>query len=642
MLSIVRSISVGLCFLGSVAALRGQTPPAAAPAPWADPANAQNGSQGDSQTIDSSTYQLKVNVKRVILDVVVTDANGNPVRGLTRNDFKVSEDGVPQSIRSFDVHSASAVAGEAQQPLNLHLPPDTFSNLTIAPPDKPVTILLYDALNTPQASLPYAHAALVQFIKSQKGTTRIAIFALTDRLHMLQGFTDDETRLMLAIDSKNLKGHVSQLKVADTTSVEANMLAGDPAQIAKAQLAYGPATAAAPPIGTDAVLTQLQNAEAEESAYQVTQRLETTVQAFTDLARFVSALPGRKNLIWMSGSFPSAVFPDDSQLSGAQNEFNNYVSFNTEILMAQNEMKDSRVAVYPVDVRGLQTDPQFSAATNFSGPPPTQVTFNRQNNAEHSTMDAIADATGGHAFYNTNGLQEAMDTAIKQGSDYYTLTYAPTNTKADGGDRKVKVSLSNPSYTLAYRHHYTADDAKHPHALLAEAQDLDMQHGAPDSSQLFFEAKAEPIGGVMQASPDEEEALRSFLETNAKINHAKTVRPLEKVQHYGVYVLLLGRQLDMPRTERGNYLTSMRYGLAAYTADGELLNGAEISVKNAIPPAQYQKIATEGYHTSIEFAVPVDATSLRIAVRDEIGNKIGSIEVPLPPAPAATTASATK
>jgi hypothetical protein len=98
----------------------------------------------------------------------------------------------------------------------------------------------------------------------------------------------------------------------------------------------------------------------------------------------------------------------------------------------------------------------------------------------------------------------------------------------------------------------------------------------------------------------------------------------------------------MPKTERGNYLTSMRYGLAAYTADGDLLNGTEISVKNAIPPAQYQKIAAEGYHTSIEFAVPVDATSLRIAVRDEIGNKIGSMEVPLPATPAATTASATK
>jgi hypothetical protein len=80
----------------------------------------------------------------------------------------------------------------------------------------------------------------------------------------------------------------------------------------------------------------------------------------------------------------------------------------------------------------------------------------------------------------------------------------------------------------------------------------------------------------------------------------------------------------------------MRFGLAAYTQDSELLNGTEISVRNALPAAQYQKIVSEGYHASMVFAVPEEAVSLRIAVRDEIGNRIGTMEVPLPIAAATT------
>ncbi len=103
-----------------------------------------------------------------------------------------------------------------------------------------------------------------------------------------------------------------------------------------------------------------------------------------------------------------------------------------------------------------------------------------------------------------------------------------------------------------------------------------------------------------------------------------------KVQHYDINLAIIGRQLQMPPTETGQYATAMRFGLAAYTQDGELLNGTEISVKNALPPAQYQKIVSEGYHASMVFAVPEEAVSLRIAVRDEIGNRIGTMEVPLP------------
>ena len=630
MMGISRSIPAALCFLSMIGVLKAQAPQTPLPTQSSTPSN--------SPGTQSPGYQLTVKVSRVVLDVIVTDAKGKPVEGLKQDDFKVLEDGVAQPLRFFDVHTGT-LAGSTQQPLDLDLPPDTFSNLTLAPPDRPVTILLYDMLNTPQAVLPYAHQALVKFIKDQKNSTSIAIFALTDSLHMLQGFTDDETRLMEAVDSKKIKSSVSQLRIADTGDDAAALLAADPAATALAQQA--PVSAGDISVGADAVLAQLSNAEAQESAFLLQHRLEITVDAFTDIARFVSALPGRKNLIWMSGAFPSQVFPDSTQSTGAQTEFNDAVYLETDVRAAQEVLKESRVAVYPVDVRGLQTDTRFSAATRYTAPPKAS-TFGVQKAAEHATMDAVADSTGGRAFYNTNGLQEAMDAAVRQGSEYYTLTYAPSNTKANGAERKIKVVVNNPNYQLFYRRRYLADDAEHPRPVLPLALDMNMQHGAPNSSELFFEAKVNPVGGAMAASTDEVETLNTFLQTKAKGLRTKVANGAEKVQHYDINFAIIGRLLEMPPTQNGEYATNMRFGLAAYTQDGELLNGTEVSIKNAIPPAQYQKIESEGYHASMIFVVPEEAVSLRLAVSDEIGKRIGTMEIPLPiPVPKNITATGT-
>jgi VWFA-related protein len=542
----------------------------------------------------------------VVVDVVVTDAKGNPVEGLKQDDFKVMEDGVIQPLHFFDVHTGTA-AGASQQALDLHLPPDTFSNLALAPTDKPVTVLLYDMLSTPQASFPIARRALVKFIQDQGNSTKIAIFVLTDRLHMLQGFTDDETRLMQAVNSKGATSQAPPLRAA--------------------------------PLAEDAYADEALNmAEGEEMHYLAIVRARITVDAFIEIARFVSALPGRKNLIWMSGSFPSEIFSHGILAPNGLNE----VIDDPGVRAAKQLLDENRVAVYPVDVRGLRVDPRYSAATRYTTPLGSSSTFGLQQGAEHATMNVIADGTGGRAFYNTNGLQEAMDTAVRQGSEYYTLTYAPSNTKADGSERNIKVVLKDPGYQLSYRRSYLADDARYPAPVRPLVQDMSMQHGAPNSSELFFEAKVTPVGGATVASADEVKTMQTFLQTNAKNLRTKSASGPEKVQHYDIDFAIVGRQLEMPPTESGEFATNMRFGLAAYTEDGELLNGMEVSVKNAIPAAQYQKIESEGYHASMLFAVPEGAVSLRMAVRDEIGKRIGTMEIPLPvPVPKDTTTAGT-
>ena len=119
-----RSISFFLCLFSWIGYLRAQISPVPLPAKSSTTANAP--------TTQPPAYQLAVRVRRVVLDVVVTDTKGKLVEGLKQDDFTVMEDRVIQPLRFFDMHNGAAARG-SQQTLDLHLPANTFSNLSLAP-----------------------------------------------------------------------------------------------------------------------------------------------------------------------------------------------------------------------------------------------------------------------------------------------------------------------------------------------------------------------------------------------------------------------------------------------------------------------------------------------------------------------------
>ena len=107
-----------------------------------------------------SRFVLQQSVRRVRVDVVVTDAQEHPVAGLQASDFHVAEDGKPQSIRQFEYHSDDK--SEAALPTRPPLPSHTFMNLPASTEHGPLTVLLYDTLNTPIEDQLHAREAMVQ------------------------------------------------------------------------------------------------------------------------------------------------------------------------------------------------------------------------------------------------------------------------------------------------------------------------------------------------------------------------------------------------------------------------------------------------------------------------------------------------
>jgi VWFA-related protein len=158
-----------------------------------------------AQTSSSPIPTIQVYSRETILDVLVTDDKGQPVRGLSQSDFTVEEDGHPQPIRSFAEYDKTTPPAPART-----LPPNTYTNTRSLPASGPVQIL-YFIMPPPdgeQASLCQgalivrAKRYIADYLRTMPAGTQVAIFAfLPDRgLQLVQGFTSDGARAAAAVD----------------------------------------------------------------------------------------------------------------------------------------------------------------------------------------------------------------------------------------------------------------------------------------------------------------------------------------------------------------------------------------------------------------------------------------------------------
>ncbi len=157
------------------------------------------------------------------------------------------------------------------------------------------------------------------------------------------------------------------------------------------------------------------------------------IDTLQQISNYLGDLPGRKNVLWFSGGSTLYLLPDATRFEDAGAWRRVYDS-----------LEANRIAVYPIDARGLTI--VFGIGSIIQ-------------NAQHSSMSEVAEATGGRAFYNNNGLEQMAAKITSTGGDFYTLTYSPHNYQEDRKWHKVHITLSNDgaSYTLSYRRGYFAD-----------------------------------------------------------------------------------------------------------------------------------------------------------------------------------------
>ncbi|MGC1659439.1 MAG: VWA domain-containing protein [Candidatus Acidiferrales bacterium] len=375
-----------------------------------------------SQTTPQSP-PIQVSTHLVQIGVIVRDKNG-AVANLTKDDFAVFDRGKPRAISVFTAESAeSASQLVPPQPL----PPNTFSDLpqVNALSVRSITIVLLDNLNTlsgnghqgyetspywmEDLALANAKAHLIQFLKTLDPKDRVAIYGLSDTLHVLSDFTSDRDRL-LAI-----------LKNYDTTSKTSRDTVEPGAYHTPVPGEFNPLL--------NAQVLQL-------AAITNERRAAATMSALQSIASHVASIPGRKNLVWLTANLP----------------------FSSDALA--HILGPAQIAAYPVDGRALLTrktpETQWEIDDQLGGVLGVGMPAQSSSPIGIDTMQRLADETGGRAFVNTNDLTGAIRDAVEDSAVTYALGFYIDSGSLDGKFHELKIQVHRSGLNLRYPKGYFA------------------------------------------------------------------------------------------------------------------------------------------------------------------------------------------
>lgn len=544
------------------------------------------------------TITIRTNTRLVTVDVVATDKKGMPITGLKAEDFTVEENGKKQRVALFLPPGVNVVASPTPAPTSV------ISNRpeNVGPVGVP-TVLLLDATNSQFKDQSYARSQMLKYVleQGQNGHT-MAVMTLTDRLEVLQQFTSDPQVLMTAI--KNLKPQEPILRssgpVPESHGIETGLGRGGsgggaaPSSIAMAQAAA-------------------QQFENIQLGYSIEIRTLVTIEAMRALARILGGLPGRKNVVWLTASLPFDLIPEDRNMTDAQlladlpgQGSQRSVSVNAagayaaesrqlhgqDIRAAEAELANSNIAIYPVDVTGLMSGMENSAAQSGSVYSDSAVTdrviagLSAQQSAQ-GTMREVAAQTGGKAYLNQNDIKDGIALAVSDEKASYTLGYYPENKKWDGKFRNLKVKTDKGDAQLRYRKGYFA---------LETAQDKKGNFEHNVASALEIGAPATQISFMAQVKPTDPGKMR-------------------------VIFLVDAHTLSAEDAGGGKKMNVNLYA-SVYGADGKNLGTRSLKVDRTFDAATYQQLLDKGMMVPIDLDKPAGGQSLRLAVLD---NKTGFI-----------------
>ncbi len=565
----------------------------------------------------------------VLVDVVVTD-HGKAVHGLERNRFHVFENGREVPVTAFDEHKpAEAGPDAAEMKAKIaELPPHTYTNVPVYPDAGVVNVLLLDALNTPMENQAEARRQMIEYMGTIKPGTSLAVFTLTSQLRMVEGFTTDAARLTEVLKSKGTSSAPSV--VLDTQGHSAQQDVSD-VMTAMAEAPGGPSPYA---------MAALQQFQTDLTATQTDLRVRMTLDAMQQLARYLSAIPGRKNLIWFSGSFPITLAPDPDQPL----PFMAVRTYADDLRKTSDLLTAARVAVYPVDARGLlgstTTDAAYSPngtnvtvssggkmavhgnSMNDSSVVKDYDTFMTQAMEEHGSMEQIAEQTGGAASVNNNDLKGAVASAVENGASFYTLAFAPGGKKLDGQFRKVQVKLDGAGYALAYRRGYYAEPGNKPSEHNpGTVSDVDTAalHGAPAATQVLF---------VARVLPSSDPAFQGIPIANAP-QGALAGSLKGPTQCYLVDLTVDAHGVVFTSGAGGVHQAQLEFLLMAYDADGKRENYVDRGYAINIKPEDFAQKLESGIRARLALDLPEGHSSVRVVVQDLIAGHAGSLEVPV-------------
>jgi VWFA-related protein len=346
-------------------------------------------------------YSLKVETRRVLLDVVVTDRKGNVVSNLKESDFHIYEDNAEQVMRSFEPPQVHDIPkkGEMLVRSTADLP-----KIGVAP----VTLIVLDELNTSFEDMAYARNQVKRYLNAQpkvltQPTTLLA--ATNTHFQVIQDFTQDRAELLAALE-KHFPEFPWKMMHSGANSPGA------------------------------------------------LERMSMSLNSLNEMAEASRGTPGRKTVIWVGKGFPavSLIGLDGNSTTLMQNA----------IQRLTDSLMESRITLYTIDPAStLATVGKISSADDLEA----MEMDSRNDGvpfADEINFTTLAPATGGQAFFSRNDVDAEVATSAVSGASYYTLTYEPTGSSEQSAPyRHIRIKMSDPNLKAVTRDgYYTTNQSR--------------------------------------------------------------------------------------------------------------------------------------------------------------------------------------
>lgn len=440
---------------------------------------------------------LEVRVTNV--DVVVTDRDGKPVRGLTRDDFAVLEDKKPQAITNFAEYEET-VPGEASPQIQKRPPRHIVLLLDDVSVDPFVRSQLFDAISK-------AVSKLVE------PGDEVMLATWSGTLHVRQPFTGNVDAVIKAIrEDKDKGGGLQYMSSTHGVLDEIN----------------GPYTSRAGARQTEQLRTMLRMYASERLGQQ-----KRFVAAAKQLVSTLAGTEGRKLLLIATGYMP--VEPGEElfeyaitkypSIASARNVNNDMKAEHQDLAQFANASGVAIDSIYPnLDLGAEGSERMMDSSRN-------RMTFTEVANTS-AALNNLAQATGGVAFSQVRDFDKVLDMFGQQLSSYYSLGYRSPSTS---GNHTIAVQLkSHPEYKVIARGSYT------PKTPAETAKDRAV-------SNLFRDTKGDFDVRIEPGTPVKQGRDRYVIPLRVLFSNKLLLMPEgnEFTGHYTIYIAVADRDGDL-------------------------------------------------------------------------------------------------
>jgi VWFA-related protein len=517
------------------------------------------------------SFILRAVTNLVLVDVRVYDKAGKPVTDLKQSDFRVTEDGVQQTISDFsleDVEKLAQVTGgnEKTPVIDLaKLPPEVNAEQVLQ--DHRLLVFFFDLSSMQPDELMRALKSSSDFVTNRMTPADlIAVVTYSSSLRVTQDFTNNRDSLKKALRAI-LVGEESSALAAAGTQGEA-----------------GGTDANGLEIVTQDVSDAFTPDETEFNIFNTDEKLI----AIESLATMLHNVPGRKSVIHFSSGITRTGQENQAQLRAATDAAN-----------------QADVSLYTMDARGLAALPPGGDVSSsspagtalYSGTAVTSQISSLQGSRE--TLAALSTDTGGRTFYDLNDFSPAFEQIQKENSSYYLIGYSPKDTRTDGRFRHIRVDVARPGLKVQARPGYFA----------------------PKSFRQFSRAEKEvQLQQVMDLDVP-------FVDLPFVVETAYFRRPDKK------FTVVLAAKIPGSQVaflkKSGKHDTEFDFAWKLTDDKNHVAGGLRDNLPVHMTNDTYEEVIGSNLFYEGEITLPAGKYNLKAVVRENEGGKIGTFETPI-------------